>query len=232
MATATDPRIPGHTIVEWARDLLARMGITPKPVSVDALVAWAGHESGGYNPRLPGGLYNPLNTTEGALGYCGQGGSQGNIKDFCNYDQGVAAQAYNLTRTRGVGYEAIVAGLREGTSLQTIFDAVNASRFGTKGLRAGGGAGAVPNPAGDAVDGQLVGEWYDRLNPLTYLGGILGGVKADIFKVGLTLAFIGAGLTLTVLGAWRSVAPRVRARQQEVADQLEPLAAAATKGAV
>jgi hypothetical protein len=138
---ADDPRIPGHTIYQWAHDVLVAMGITnPSQIAMQAMADWANHESGGYNPHVAGGRFNPLNTTEGAMGYVGQGGSQGNIKDFGSYDQGIRAQAYNLTHTRGAGYESIVSSLRAGNNAQSIYSAVNASKFGTHNLGPGGSA--------------------------------------------------------------------------------------------
>jgi len=127
----SDKRIPGHSIEGWARDVLTGLGAPITPANMSAMLRWANTESGGYNPGASGGRFNPLNTTEGALGYAGQGGSQGNIKDFASYEQGVNAQVYNLLHTRGAGYTGIVNALRQGNNEQGVFSAINASAFGT-----------------------------------------------------------------------------------------------------
>lgn len=137
-STASDARVPGHSIVGWAIDVLSGLQVPVTPANVYAMVTWANHESGGYRPGNPVGLYNPLNTTEGAVGYATQGGSQGNIKGFASYQQGVQAQVYNLSHTQGAGYEQIIAALQQGNNPSAVFAAVDASSFGTKGLPTGG----------------------------------------------------------------------------------------------
>jgi hypothetical protein len=219
MVTAVaDPRFPGgQSLKQWADALVARLdqmlGWGPLPASVVAadeqgLEAWANRESGGYNPKVAGGRNNPLNTTEGALGFAGQGGSQGNIKDFGTFGQGVDAQAYNLVHTQGAGYQPIVAALRSG-DVSALFRAVDASGFGTHGLSSKDLGNAGPSSSGSgSTPATLTG--FSFPNPLSWVGDIFGGVKADVAKVGITLAVLGMGLALIVLGAWRSVSPNVR----------------------
>lgn len=129
-ATGGDKRTPGHSIQDWAKDVLGGVGAPVTQQNIDTLVTWANTESGGYNPNASGGRFNPLNTTEGAVGYVGQGGSQGNIKDFGSYDQGVQAITHNLTQTKGAGYEHILSALK-GNDPQAVFQAINNSAFGT-----------------------------------------------------------------------------------------------------
>lgn len=129
--TGGDKRVPGHSIQDWAKDVLTGLGAPATTQNMEAMITWANTESGGYNPSVAGGRYNPLNTTEGAVGYVGQGGSQGDIKDFGSYEQGVQAIVHNLTVTKGAGYEPIVAALRAGNNPQAVFQAVNGSAFGT-----------------------------------------------------------------------------------------------------
>jgi hypothetical protein len=216
MATVTDARFPGgQTILQWAQAELAKLGITNPTVvarDVPALETWANHESGGYNPNVLGGRNNPLNTTEGALGFVSQGGSQGDIKDFGTFQQGVDAQAYNLTHTQRAGYGPILDALRAG-NVNALFAAVDASSFGTHGLTASSGIGSGPGPGapGSASNpAQLTKHHSLDLNPLNWWGDITGGVKGDVAKVGVTLAVLGTGLTLIVLGAWKSVNPSTR----------------------
>jgi hypothetical protein len=129
-AAGGDKRLPGHTIQDWAKDVLTGLGAPVNQQNLDTMVTWANTESGGYNPSVAGGKNNPLNTTEGAVGYSGQGGSQGNIKDFGSYDQGVQAIVHNLTQTKGAGYENILNALHQSDP-QAVFSAVNGSAFGT-----------------------------------------------------------------------------------------------------
>src|SRR5262249_1746563 len=113
-----------------AADLLGALGIAPTPTRIGLLVTWANVESGGYNPNVAGGRFNPLNTTETAAGgVAGQGGSQGNIRDFVSYDFGIANQAYNLKNSR-FGYPAIISALK-AQDAAGFFSAINASAFGT-----------------------------------------------------------------------------------------------------
>lgn len=160
VATA-DPRLTGsHSIVGWAIDLLGALGVPVTATNVQALVTWANHESGGYQPGNPVGLNNPLNTTQpqvaGAPGFdvIASGGAQGNIKGYGSYSGGIAAQAYNLLHTTGAGYENIIAALQQGTNPNAVFAAVDASRFGTKNLPTNATA-ATSIPAA-TTNGQVV----------------------------------------------------------------------------
>ena len=147
LPTGGDKRVPGHSITQWAHDVLTSMGISATPSAMDFMIKWANRESGGYNPGHAGGLYNPLNTTEGHFGYARNGGSQGNIKDYANYSQGVQNQAWNLTHTKGAGYDKILAALR-GPSESAMASAVYGSSFGTK-------SGIGDPPSGGSGGGNI-----------------------------------------------------------------------------
>ena len=213
MTTVVDARFPGgQTILQWATAELAKLGITNPTIvakDVPALETWANHESGGYNPNVLGGRNNPLNTTEGALGFVSQGGSQGDIKDFGTFQQGVDAQAYNLEHTQRAGYGPILDALRAG-NVSAVFAAVDASSFGTHGLTASSGIGSSPTGSSSSSTSSGASLTGIDLNPANWWGDITGGVKADVAKVGVTLAVLGMGLTLIVLGAWKSVNPTAR----------------------
>jgi len=90
-----DKRLPGYSLETWARDVLAELGAPITDANLTAMEHWANTESGGYNPNAAGGKYNPLNTTEGAVGYVGEGGSQGDIKDFGSY-QKASRQSFTI----------------------------------------------------------------------------------------------------------------------------------------
>lgn len=133
---ATIDALPGHSINEWARDVLRGLGVPVSQSNLDTLTKWATLESSGYNPSLPGGRFNPLNTTETAAGgVCGQGGSQGNIVDFCTYEDGIRGIVWNLknagSQSSGqdnFGYGKIVAALARSDQ-PAAFAAIQASSF-------------------------------------------------------------------------------------------------------
>lgn len=215
-ATAGDKRTPGHDIVSWAIDLLTLMQVPVSPTNIGVLITWANHESGGYNPSVAGGRYNPLNTTETAKGgVAGSGGSQGNIRDYVSYEAGLANQAWNLTRP-SFGYPAIIAGLRAQNPAAT-FAAINASAFGTHfpagytgsgpvapgshaptpGLSTGTTAGGSSPGAQTAETQSLVGDAFS-----TILGNV-PGLSTAIDAAALPAKF--AGLLIGVFSNWRFV---------------------------
>lgn len=157
---ASDKRVPGHSIAEWSRDLLLALGAPTNETNIRTLITWANVESGGYNPSRPGGRFNPLNTTEDHFGSAGQGGSQGNIKDFASYSQGIQNQAWNLLHAGrqggrdAFGYQPIVDGLRKGNAPDEVFQAINRSAFGT---HFGAHTNLVPLTGADLTDIKLPG---------------------------------------------------------------------------
>jgi hypothetical protein len=143
LPTGGDPRVPGHSITEWASDLLQALGEPASGIDLSTMVTWANHESGGYRgPQYnSGGLNNPLNTTQPWPGST-EGGAQGNIRNYRTFADGIAAQAQNL-RSPNYGYPEILAGLAAQNQRQT-FDAIDRSQFGTKNLESGGPTGKGP----------------------------------------------------------------------------------------
>ncbi len=206
---AQDARVPGHDIVSWAIDLLHAMGAPATPGNIFAMVTWANHESGGYRPGNPVGLYNPLNTTEGAKGYATQGGSQGNIKGFATYQQGIANQAYNLTHTTGAGYENIIAALKRGNDPFGVFRAVNASAFGTHNLPTSGTVPTTIPVHGATLTGFSPGDIAGGIaggigGALGGIAGIIGGPISGLISAGKATATL-AGLVVNVFSNWRYV---------------------------
>lgn len=220
--SAADRRLSGNKdIGTWAIDVLIGLGAPLTNDNISALVGWANHESGGYNPTVTGGLNNPLNTTEGALcksipwpqpGSCRNGGSQGNIKDFSTYQQGVASIVHNLQNPR-FGYPAIVAALQQGHNQNGVFAAIDASQFGTKGLGPGsgsmkgvGGGSTAASGSGSTGTGgsgtvQTTGTLTDIAQGIVGNLPIIGGITS-----GASAAF---NLEKTVLGLflnWRYLA--------------------------
>ncbi|QXC61374.1 CHAP domain-containing protein [Aquihabitans sp. G128] len=110
----------------WARDLLGRLGYQPTEHNITALLAWQYAEGGHTN----GARWNPLNTTQPMPG-AGNTGTQGNIKVYRDYEQGMDATVKTLRNGR---YGAVLAALKKGTSAKAVTDAVVASAWGTTSL--------------------------------------------------------------------------------------------------
>lgn len=111
--------IPGYTPTQWADAFLQAIGAPVNATNEDTLTRWANAESGGYNPSVAGGKYNPLNVvTQSNDSHTGEGGSQGDIADFGNLTDGVAAAARLF---QGNGNAAgIIQGLRSSNQPATF----------------------------------------------------------------------------------------------------------------
>ncbi len=94
--------------------------------NVKALVGWQHAEGGNWNNSA---RYNPLNTTESMPG-AGNTGSQGNIKVYQNWGQGVQATVRTLTNGR---YGGILQALHQGNDPMAVARAIGSSPWGTSG---------------------------------------------------------------------------------------------------
>lgn len=141
--TATGPieNRSSFTEVTWANDFLKALG---KPMTAEnkvGIVAWEYMEGGHFHNSAK---FNPLNTTQPMPG-AGNTGSQGNIKVYTDYAQGLEATVKTINNGR---YGVILAALDAGTSAEAIADAIGQTAWGTKnGVRA-----AIPR-ARKAVNG-------------------------------------------------------------------------------
>ncbi len=165
---------------------------------------------------------NPLNTTQREPGASYGAGSVAHYPDWQTALKGTMDA---LASGGGQWYAAIRNDLASNAPAgQTAHD-IEASPW------AGGHYGAVPpaytggnierilgdpnfTPSGLSAPGagttaQLTGI---DLNPLNWWGDITSGVQKDVAKIVVTGAFLAGGITLVVLGAWRSVSPSARAR--------------------
>lgn len=132
---------------KFAEQVLERLGIKPTQANVTKFMAWEQQEGGNWHNAAK---YNPLNTTLPKPG-AGNTGSQGNIKVYTSWAQGVEATAQTLASP---AYRGIIANLRSSSSDLAPFEAaVNASPWGTKfpGGGKGGGEGRGPSsiPGGE-----------------------------------------------------------------------------------
>lgn len=107
----------------WAHALLSRLGIKPNPANVKALVGWAQAEGGHWKNQA---RFNPLNTTQPAAG-AGNTGSQGNIKAYRSWQQGLDATVQTLRNGR---YNGILQALR-GNDPGAVAQAIGRSPWGT-----------------------------------------------------------------------------------------------------
>lgn len=103
--------IPGYKPTDWAVLLLKGFGAPVSATNIDTLTRWANAESGGYSPSSSGGKYNPLNVVvQSGDKHTGEGGSQGDIADFGNMADGIAATVRLFTGNKNAA--PIVNALR------------------------------------------------------------------------------------------------------------------------
>jgi hypothetical protein len=137
-----------ETPSQFAVALLHRMGIKPNTANVKALVGWQRAEGGHWNNDAK---YNPLNTTQNMPG-AGNTGTQGNIKVYKSWNQGIEATVKTLENGR---YDHIIQALR-GNSSQKVAQAIGSSPWGTSASSVSqiiGGVGKVSLKDGGATSG-------------------------------------------------------------------------------
>lgn len=118
LAESLDGRSPDR----WALDFLAMAGFPPTPENVRAVVSWEYAESSGG-----GGMYNPLNTTQG--GYFGETDFNSvGVKNYRQYNDGLAANARVIHNGY---YPDVVANFRLGEDARRTCDAITRSPWGT-----------------------------------------------------------------------------------------------------
>jgi hypothetical protein len=106
--------------------LLQRLGFPVTTENVRALTGWAAAEGGHFHNDA---RYNPLNTTQPAPG-AGNTGTQGNIKVYRSWDQGLDATVETLRNGR---YAPILAALKNGNSAEAVGAAIGKTPWGTNG---------------------------------------------------------------------------------------------------
>lgn len=224
--------IPGYTPTQWATELLKGFGAPVNQTNIDTLTRWANAESGGYNPNSGGGKYNPLNVvTQSGDRHSGQGGSQGDIADFGNMNDGIAATVRLFTGNHNAA--GIVQGLRT-TNQPATFAAIQSfygswggginfgapppdSSTGTAGTSSGpGGTPTTPTPA------DLTGTTDDCIWKLTMPGPVpnfclhasqgraLLGAATMAAGVGLLIVAAGIASRRQIIGAVGSLAGAVK----------------------
>lgn len=118
--------VPEMSAALWAASLLGMGGWPATPNNVRAIVAWEKAEGGHWNNSAK---YNPLNTTQPMPG-AGNTGTQGNIKVYRSWQQGLEASVKTINNGN---YPQVVAALKRGNNAPAVARAIGASPWGTKG---------------------------------------------------------------------------------------------------
>jgi hypothetical protein len=193
----------GETVTKqsFAEAVLLNLGITPTSAAVTKFVAWENQEGGHWNNSA---LYNPLNTTLEMPG-AGNTGTQGNIKVYQSWEQGMTATVKTLK-----SYSGILRALKAGTMAQ-FEAAVSASPWGTKfpgGGAAGKGVGLGPvikpgeHPTGVNVQGAA------EEGAKTVAEAAEGFSWEKLANLGVEFVLLLAGAILVVYGIMVAVRPR------------------------
>lgn len=137
MTSSLAESLQGHSPDQWALDFLAAAQFPPTPENVRAVVSWEYAESG-----AGGGLFNPLNTTQG--GYPGETNYNSvGVKNYRQYEDGIAANAKVIHNGY---YTDAVANFRIGEDARRTCDAITRSPWGTGFIHLVGETPAPPSP--------------------------------------------------------------------------------------
>lgn len=122
MTISLSESLGGGSPAVWAQDFLIAAGFPVTPDNVQAIYSWEFAESGGG-----GGMWNPLNTTQG--GYAGETDFNSvGVKNYATRADGLAANAKVIHNGY---YPMVVAWLRFGDCASCVTRAVTASPWGT-----------------------------------------------------------------------------------------------------
>ncbi len=179
---------------DFAYALLARLGISPNPGNVSAIVAWERAEGGNWNNSAK---FNPLNTTQTAPGSISINGV--GVQSYQSWSEGLDATVQTLRNGR---YNAILNALN-GTNPYTVAGAVGASPWGTPNFSnlIGSSAGSsVPSNATLAASGQPNANAGAATDDHCIIGG--GGISLPLVgSVGGAPCLLGTPTARAILGA-------------------------------
>jgi hypothetical protein len=188
-----------HEQAEFAEKVLGGLGIPFNTTSMTKFMAWEQQEGGNWSNSAK---YNPLNTTL-ALPGAGNTGSQGNIKVYTSWQQGVEATVKTLGGSAYAGIRANLAGSGDLASFET---AVNASPWGAKfpGGGKGGGEGRGPS----SIPGGETNLPEDAEKAASKATAWVGELTSFAGKEVITGVLLLAGAFLIVYGIMVAVRPR------------------------
>lgn len=143
MTRSLSESLGGGSPDAWALDFLAAARFAPTNANVQAVVSWEYAESSGG-----GGMWNPLNTTQG--GYPGETDFNSvGVKNYAQRADGIAANARVIHNGY---YPAVVALFTFGANARAICDAVTRSPWGTGYITLRGTVTpAPPTPKGEPM---------------------------------------------------------------------------------
>ena len=148
MTISLNDTLAGTSPVDWAHDFLQRAGFPVTPANVEVVYSWEFAESGGG-----GGMWNPLNTTQG--GYAGESDFNSvGVKNYATREDGLNANAKVIHN----GYYPMVVGLLSlGNNAQAVVNAITASPWGTRHIQLLDvpGGPVTPPPAPEKVHPQF-----------------------------------------------------------------------------
>lgn len=143
MTHSLSESLAGASPIGWAVEWLEVAGFPGTPSNVRAVLAWMSAESAGG-----GGMFNPLNTTQG--GYAGETNANSvGVKNYRTRADGLAANAKVIHN--GL-YGPVVAAFQRGDSARAVVDAIVRSPWGTRHIVLGD-VPNVPTPAPPANTG-------------------------------------------------------------------------------
>lgn len=188
-----------QTEAQFAASLLRRLGIKPNRGNMQAMVGWERAEGGHFHNQA---RFNPLNTTQPEPG-AGNTGSQGNIKVYRDWQQGLEATAKTLTNGR---YQPIIQALK-GNDPNAVANAIGRTPWGTSGslvqrtiagtkapgdasgLSGSNGSTGVVSPATTRIPGQTIKTavptvdqaGFEQARKLSIVGGLIAKRNPNSF---------------------------------------------------
>jgi hypothetical protein len=213
MASPGVPLKSGEEVTKrsFAEAVLLQLGSQPNSANTTKFVSWMNAEGGHWNNSA---RYNPLNTTLEMPG-AGNTGSQGNLKVYNSWEQGITATVQTL---RASAYGGIRAALSGGSQAQ-FEAAVNASPWGTH-FSGGGAAAQGVNLGAESHHVGITGGAENTIQKAKEAlegkggGGTLGSLiefftnPQKLVSGAVTVVLLLAGAVLVVYGIMVAVRPR------------------------
>lgn len=151
----------GGTAEQWALDFLTAAGFPGTPENVRAVVSWEYAESG-----AGGGMWNPLNTTQGGYPDETNANSVG-VKNYARRADGIAANAKVIHNGY---YPAVVAAFQHGDNAHAVVDAIIRSPWGTRHINL---IGVDPTPHSTPKDEPMRFLYPAATSGTTFRGAIV-----------------------------------------------------------
>lgn len=148
------PASQGYDPATFAQALLERLGVPASSENMDFMLSWMSAEGGNWHNSAS---YNPLNTSQAMPGELGTMGTQGNIRRYKDWQQGLDATVQTLSSQKH-GYPQIIAALKANDPNAAV-NALKASGW-DKNHYSGGfnlGVGAAYAKANGATPDSIAG---------------------------------------------------------------------------